>query len=421
MSHQIRIYAPAVLLVVLAFVVAFQFIKPAPPDRVVMATGNPQGAYHRFASSYAEHLAAEGIELELINTAGSVENIDLLRQGLVDVAMLQGGIPDTREGAELHSLGSLYYEPLWLFARAGLDLDRLPALAGKRVAIGPEGSGTQALVQRLLQDNGLDAGAAGFVSLADGEAVEALLEGRVDAVFLVSSAQGELVSRLLRADGITLASFERAAAYARRYRFLTSLQLPEGAVDLQRNIPPRTVQLLAPAANLVVDAEVHPAVIDLLLQAAEAVHADGDWFEAPGEFPQAGLLAYPLASEAKRFYKHGPPLLQRFLPFWAASLIDRLKVMLLPLLLMLLPLLKVMPPIYTWRMRARVYRWYDELEHVDSQLASGEAIDRDALAAELDRIEADVREVKVPLSFAHQLYHLRQHIALVRLDLSSRG
>jgi TRAP transporter TAXI family solute receptor len=402
-------------------VVAFQFIKPAPPDRVVMATGNPQGAYHAFATAYAEHLAAEGIELQLVNTAGSVENLDLLRQGLVDVAMVQGGVSATQAGEELHSLGSLYYEPLWLFARAGLDVDRIPRLAGKRVAIGAQGSGTQALVSRLLQDNGLDAGAADLVTLAGDEAAAALLEGRVDAAFFVSSAQSGLVSRLLRAQEVAPASFERAAAYARRYRFLTSLQLPEGAVDLQRNIPARPVQLLAPAANLVIDAQLHPAVIDLLLQAAEAEHADGGWFEAPGEFPQAGLLAYPLAGEARRFYKHGPPLLQRFLPFWAASLIDRLKVMLLPLVLMLLPLVRVMPPIYTWRMRARVYRWYDELERVDSQLASGDTVDRDALAAELDRIETDVREVRVPLSFAHQLYHLRQHIALVRQDLSSRA
>jgi len=417
MKHQLKIFTPAALLVLLAFVVAYQFIKPAPPDKVVMASGSEQGAYHAFVQSYARHLAAEGIELQIVNTAGSVDNIERLRNGSVDVALLQGGIPDEGDGEEVHSLGSLYYEPLWLFAREGLNLDRLSALADVRVAVGQEGSGTLALVQRLLRDNGLDANQDRFVRIGDKDAADSLLAGEVDAAFFVSSAQSPLVSRLLRQPDIRLASFERADAYARRYRFLTRLDLPEGAVDLQRNIPPRPVRLLAPAANLVVNADIHPAVIDLLLQAAEQAHADGDWFEERGQFPQADLLAYPLAREAKRYYKYGPPFLQRYLPFWAASLIDRLKVMLLPLVLMLLPLLKVMPPIYTWRMRSRVYRWYEELERVDRQLVEDGGADHQALAAELDRIENDVRAVHVPLSFAHQLYHLRQHIELVRRRL----
>jgi len=416
MMHLLKIYAPATLLVLLGFAVAFQFIKPAPPDRVLMASGGEQGAYHAFAKTYAQRLAAEGIELQIVNTAGSVENIALLRSGRVDVAMVQGGIEDDGQGEELHSLGSLYFEPLWLFKRTGLEIDRLPQLQGKGVAIGQEGSGTQALVKRLLSDNGLKTDSPKLHRLGGDAAAKALLAGQVDAAFFVSSARSELVSLLLRAPDIELVSFERADAYARRYRFLSSLELPEGVVDLHQNIPPSRVKLLAPAANLVVNADIHPAVIDLLLQAAEQAHAEGDWFEERGQFPQDALLAYPLAKEAKRYYRHGPPFLQRYLPFWAASLIDRLKVMLLPLVLMLLPLLRIMPPIYTWRMRSRVYRWYEQLEQVDLQLVKQDA-DRQALAAELDRIENDVRGVHVPLSFADRLYHLRQHIDLVRQRL----
>lgn len=416
MMHVLKIYAPATLLVLLGFVVAFQFIKPAPPDRVLMASGGEQGAYHAFANAYAKRLAAEGIELQIVNTAGSVENIALLRSGQVDVAMVQGGIEDDGRGEELHSLGSLYFEPLWLFKRAGLEIDRLPQLRGRDVAIGLDGSGTQALVKRLLSDNGLETDSPQLHRLGGDAAAKALLAGQVDAAFFVSSARSELVSLLLRAPDIELVSFERADAYARRYRFLSSLELPEGVVDLHQNIPPRPVKLLAPAANLVVNADIHPAVIDLLLQAAEQAHAEGDWFEQRGQFPQDALLAYPLAQEAKRYYRHGPPFLQRYLPFWAASLIDRLKVMLLPLVLMLLPLLRIMPPIYTWRMRSRVYRWYEQLEQVDLRLVKQDT-DRQALAAELDRIENDVRAVHVPLSFADRLYHLRQHIDLVRQRL----
>jgi len=417
MNQLIKIYTPIFILVLIAFFIASRFIKPAPPAQVIMASGGELGAYHAFAKSYAEHLAREGIELKIINTAGSVENIALLRAGKVDAAMVQGGIEDSTEGAALHSLGSLYYEPLWLFKRKGLSLDRLPQLSGQRVAIGGAGSGTAALVKRLVADNGLDQEASTIRLLGGKAAADALLADELDAAFFVSSARSELVQRLLHEQDVELASFERAEAYARRYRFLTTVDLPEGAVDLQANIPSRNIHLLAPAANLVVNADLHPAVSELLLQAADAEHVDGDWFEGQGEFPQNALLAYPLSKEAKRYYKNGPPFLQRYLPFWAASLIDRLKVMLLPLVLMLIPLFKIMPPLYAWRMRSRVYRWYHELEMVDEQLSLNSNADKQLLAQELDRIEEDVRQVDVPLSFAHQLYHLRQHIDLVRQRL----
>ena len=419
--HQIKIYGPAALLVIAAFVFAFQFIKPAPPERVVMATGSVEGAYHAYARRYAEFLAGEGIELELRSTAGSVENIGLLREGEVSIALVQGGIEapvaDADDGVELQSLGSVYYEPLWLFHRRDREVRDLRDLAGRRIAVGREGSGTRALVMRLLADNGLLAD-DGWQSAGGQAAVDALRAGELDAAFLVISAQSPLIEQLLRDPEIVATDFARADAYTRRYRFLNSLIMPEGALDLAANIPARAVRLLAPAANLVVHPDLHPAIIDLLLQAASEVHREGGWFEGHAEFPQPALLAFPLSSEAERFYKHGPPFLQRFLPFWAASLVDRLKVMLLPLLVLLFPLVKVMPPIYTWRMRARVYRWYDELEHAEAGLAEG-THDSAWVHDELDRIESEVQRIKVPLSFTDQLYHLRQHIDLVRRQTST--
>jgi TRAP transporter TAXI family solute receptor len=410
-THQLVIFGPAAVAVLVAFVVAYQFIKPAPPDRVVMATGSAEGAYHAFALRYAEALAREGIELELRNTAGSVENLRLLHNGEVGLAFVQGGVGEDRAESSLTSLGSLYYEPLWLFHRADQPLASLRDLSGHRVAVGESGSGTRALASRLLDDNGV--GNAGRLDLGGTAAIAALERGEVDAAFLVISAQSPLIADVLRDPAIRLFDFARAPAYTRRYRFLNSVTLPEGAVDLASNIPDRTVRLLAPTANLVSHAELHPAVIDLLLQAANAEHRAGGLLEEPDEFPMPGLLAFPLNKEAERYYEHGPPFLQRFLPFWAASLVDRLKVMLLPLLVLLFPLIKVMPPVYTWRMRARVYRWYDELEDAELRLARGE---RDAgwVFDELDRIEAEVQRVKVPLSFTDQLYQLRQHIDLVR-------
>lgn len=416
LRHQMKVYGPAALAVIAAFVLAYQFIKPAPPRHVVMATGGVDGAYHGFARRYAEILAREGIELELRPTAGSVENLRLLRAGEVSLALMQGGIDDGLSEAGLLSLGSVYYEPLWLFYRKGLDLHRLGGLAGLHVAIGPQGSGTRALVTRLLRANAV-ASDDSWIALGGLAAADALLGGEIDAAFFVISAQSPLVDRLLRAPDIQAMDFARAEAYARRYSFLNSLELPEGVVDLAANTPDRPIRLLAPTANLVIHPDLHPAIIDLMLQAASEVHRGGGWFEGRDEFPMPGLLAFPLSKEADRYYRHGPPFLQRFLPFWAASLVDRLKVMLLPLLVLMLPLIKVMPPIYTWRMRARVYRWYDELERAEERLASGE---RGAGWAEreLDRIEGEVQRVKVPLSFTDQLYHLRQHIDLVRRRLS---
>jgi TRAP transporter TAXI family solute receptor len=417
--HQIKAFAPVALLVLVAFVVAFQFIKPAPPKTVVMATGSPGGAYHAFAQRYADYFRSEGIDLVLRNTAGSVENIALLRDGEVDVALVQGGVDDAAADADLESLGSLYYEPLWLFHRRDLDVDRISELKNRLVAIGPEGSGTRALVSRLLRDNGVD-DAAQWVDIGGEDAVDALIGGRIDALFLVISADSMLVDRLLRHPGIALADFVRAKAYSRRYRFLSYLELPEGAVDLAENVPDRTVRLLAPTANLVASPELHPALVDLMLIAATDVHRQGGWFEAPEEFPKPGLLAYPLSKEAERFYDNGPPFLQRYLPFWAASLLDRIKVMLLPLLVLLLPLAKVMPPIYHWRMRARIYRWYDELERAEQQASEGR-VELSWLADDLNRIEDEVKRVKVPSSFTDQLYHLRQHIELVRSKLLHPG
>lgn len=415
-KHLLRIYGPAAALVLIAFIVAFQFIKPAPPDKVVMATGGPAGAYYAFGQRYAAYLAKENIVLELRNTAGSVENIALLEAGEVDLAMVQGGIQGKTGQDLLLSLGSVYYEPLWLFHRTDQSIERLTDLKELKVAIGREGSGTRALVEPLLMDNGMG-DAFNISSLGGGDAAEALLSGEVDAAFFVTSASSGLVKKLLEAPGISVANLRRSEAYARRYRYLNNLKLPEGVVDLANNIPHQDLNLLAPTANVVVHPDTHPAVIDLMLQAASEVHSQGGWFEQADEFPKAEYLAFPLSKEASRYYKYGPPFLQRYLPLWAASLLDRIKVMLLPLLVLMIPLFKVMPPIYTWRMRARVYRWYSELEAIDEAMRHDGA-DKDDLRGRLKDIEEEVRDIELPLSFTAQVYDLRQHIDLVYQKLA---
>ena len=416
-----------VLVTLVAFFLAYQFVDPAPPSQIVFTTGKTGGAYDKFAQQYQQALGRQGIELILQNSQGSVENISRLESGAAAAGFIQGGTkngqsdsqpenqPDNQTKSRLLTLGSLYKEPLWVFHRASTPYDTLIDLKGKSLVVGAEGSGTRALVIQLLADNGL----LDQVELHagnNGDDLESLKSSRVDAVFMVASAASEKVRAFLEDESIMLMNFDRAEAYQRRMKYLTHVTLPRGMVDLAKDIPGHDITLLAATANLVVRDDLHPAIQDLLLQVAEEIHGDGGWFEASGEFPNANFAEYPVSTEAKRFYKFGPPILQRYLPFWLASLIDRLKVMFLPLVVLMIPLMKVMPPIYTWRMRSKIYRWYQELEQID--LAnSRKNPDVDALKKQLASIEHEVVHVQVPLSFASQLYDLRQHIELVNRRL----
>ncbi len=421
-KHWLVVYGPILLLMLGGFWLASHYIKPAPPHSITLAAGEPGGAYAEFARKYQLLLQNEGIEVKIIETLGSVENLQLIKAGKVDMAFLQGGVASAADQQQdkIEGLGSLYYEPLWLFHRASLDADRIPDLRGARVSVGQQGSGTNALVMRLIKDNHLDAGAMKLLNLSGREAAEQLENNTLDAAFFVSSPQSTLIRRLLHNPQIKLASFERAGAYARRYDFLTTLILPEGAEDLGKNIPDRTIQMLATTSSLVIDPELHPALVSLMMQVLSKVHGGGGWFAEKGEFPSAKYMEFPLNSQAQRFYKYGPPFLQRYLPFWAASFLDRMKIMILPLLGLMLPLFKIVPPLYRWRMRARIYRWYEELEEVDKFIVH-DAEDALPLLQRLEALEKEVRDIKVPLSFFQQLYHLRLHIDFIRSRLQQPG
>jgi len=412
---QIAIVGPALILVIAGFVVAFQFVEPAPPDRIVMATGPQAGAYHAFGRQYAARFRREGVELELRATAGSRENLRLLEDESsgVTIAFMQGGIGQPENHPDLVSLGSVYFEPLWVFVRGDDQLRRLTSLVGARIAVGGAGSGTRELALFLLAQNGIDERNARLVEIGGDEAARALQDGEVDAAMFVTSVSSETVRGLLDAPGIALMSFEQADAYTRRYRFLSKVLLPMGTVDLARNLPPAPTVLLAPAATLVASPRMHPALIDLALLTMREAHRAGGHLESPGEFPSARYITYPLEPAAQRFYERGPPLLQRYLPFWAANLMDRLKIMILPLVTLLYPLFKILPPAYSWRMRTKVNRWYKQLQAVDDRLRD-HAIAREEANEILDRIENAVERVSLPAGFAANAYTLRLHIDFLR-------
>jgi len=410
---------PSLLVALGAFWLAAQFIKPAPPDQLIVSTGGEGGAYQRFAARYKEVLARYGITLVEKPSAGSMENLQRLRNPdfAVDAAFVQGGTARLEEKDELVSLGDFYYEPLWIFCRevAVRCGDKILDLKGKRLAVGGAGSGTQHLAMELLAANGIDAKNTKLIEAGGLGVVERLQKNEIDAVFVVGPTQSGLVWTLLYTPGVHLMSLAHAEAYTRRFPHLARLVLPRGAIDLTLEIPPHDTQLVAPMTTLLVREGTHPALIGLLMQVASEVHGEAGVFQRPGEFPRAGHSEFPSSKEAERYYTSGKPFLQRYMPFWAATLIDRMVVMLVPLLAVLFPLFKFAPQIYGWRVRSRIYRRYGELKFLENEINENPGLHTRAEWIEkLDRIEADASRIRTPLTFSDILYTLRGHIDLVR-------
>ena len=420
---------PFILLAVGLLAVAYWLLDPAPPRNVVLATGQDQGAYAEFGRRYAQILRENGVEVRLRKTAGAAENIALLRQpgGDVDIAFVQGGAEDDRplaradgdaEDDGLVSLGSLFYEPVWLFYRGDAaerllkapELTSLAQLAGWRVNIGEPGSGVPNLMRRLVEANGMDPATITLVREPQTPAVVGLLDGSIDAIVFASAPESLLVQMLLSTPGVRLFDFAQAEAYGRRFPWLSPVTLPRGVVDLARDIPPADVRLVAPTATLVARKQTHPALIQLFVQAAQQVHGGAGWFRKKGDFPNANNTERPLAGEAQRFYTNGPPVLQRYLPFWLANLVDRMWPVLVTIVAALIPLSRMLPPLYTFRVRSRIFRWYRQLREVENGIGKRP---NDELLRELAEIERRVEHINVPLSYTDELYSLRTHIHMV--------
>jgi hypothetical protein len=414
---------PALLLVVAGFWIAYQFVEPAPPRHLVISTGLPDGAYHGFAKRYAEILARSGIELRIRQSGGSIDNLGRLKDedSGVDAAFVQAGIAQEDHDSELVSLGNVCYEPAWVFYRGSQVVDRLAQLKGKRIAIGGEASGTQLLSLQLLLASGFETDTAGLRAVGGEAAETALKDGEVDAVLFVAAAEAEGVQRLLRRPGVRLMNFAQAEAYTRRLPFLSVVTLPRGGVDLVTDNPQRDSMLLAPTAHLVVRRSRQPALASLLAQALAEVHGKPGQLHRAGEFPSFRDQDFPHSAEAARYYKSGPPFLQRYLPFWAAIFVDRLVVMLIPLIALLIPASRIVPTLYSWRIRSRIYRWYGELKYLERDIHQHFSAERVAEFMErLDRIEEQANARQTPLAFTNEVYILREHVNLVRGALARK-
>lgn len=434
---------PVLLLAIGLLVGAYWWLDPQPPRTVVLATGPAGSAYADFGQRYAQALAREGIRVELLPTSGPASSLQALRDGDADVAFVRGGsdpTPDTPEDARAQanegilSLGALFYEPLWLFYRPTAlsgpapqktmappitRLSSLSQLRGLRVNVDQTGSGVPDLVRRLLQANGLAADAIVTSHMAPDAAAQALQAGQIDALVLVTAPESPVVQGLLQQADIALADLPQADALARRFPFLQTVTLPRGMVDLARDLPPENIGLLAATTALLTHEDTHPALRQLFAQTAQKLHGGAGWFNGVRDFPNTRTSELPVSPEGDRAINGTPPFWQRHLPFWASNLLERMWLVIGGLIVLLLPLSRVVPPLYTYRVRQRVFRWYARLRAVEARLDEGEA-DATELLDELDELDRVASQITVPLAHADELYALRNNIEGARRRLLAR-
>lgn len=414
---------PLIILVLVGFAVAWHFVDPAPPKTFTIAAGAKDGRYYQVAERLKQRLARDGITVNVLETQGAAENLDLLAKANRDVSIgfVQTGVERLHPDAttDLRSLGSLYYEPLWVFYRSRFNkIETLADLAGSPLAIGTPGSGTNAMARFILGLNGVPEndrnGHGQWLEVGMMEAKEALLSGQVDAAFFVLPADHPLIRQLANAKGIDFLSMRRAPAYESNFPFLSSIVINEGLLDLKTDEPAQDRRVLASLATLVVNPHFHPGLTPLVLESLQDILVDGGMLERPGQFPSPSHVGFALTPEARHFYRQGPPFLQRYLPFWAASLVDRLIILIIPFMAMLVPMVKLAGPIYRWRVRSRIYRWYRYLRAVDRKLREDKI--HEDLAGEIQHLRELQREISgvdVPLSYADNLYALQLHVKFV--------
>ncbi len=422
-----KTWGPALGIMFIGFVIAWFFVEPAPPSHLTIAAGPKTGAYYAQAEVFKKHFAENGIDLKILETAGSLENYHLLlNDKSVHLAIVQGGTkPESLTEQSLESLASLYLEPLWVFSRETEPYQEIRELAGKSIAIGNPSSGTEAIMKVVLEANGLtkkdSEHSTQIVTVGGKQAASMLKQGKVDAACFVLPPDNRLIRQLMGDSSLKLLAFKRHHAYHQLYPYLSDVTLVQGVLDLERDIPAEDVPLIAPAANLVAAAELHDAFVPLLIEAADRNRERNNLLASADEFPSLKFSEFRPHAASIYAFKSGHALLYLYLPFWIASLFDRMKIMLLPLLTLTIPLIKIAPPVYRWRIRSRIYRWYVLLRQMDQQVEENhEELFSKQLKA-LQTMESELESIKVPLSYMEEFYNLRLHLELVKRKIEQRA
>jgi len=414
--------------------VVLRYVSPSPPRTLTMSTGASDGAYHQFGLKYQAWLRENGVVLALQPSTGSVENLARLHDGSASVGFVQGGLGllslDPLKDASdtsLRSLATVAFEPVWIFSRK-LDLSTgLAVLAGKRIAVGAAGSGNHKVAMELLatygvtDDRGAPVGSTQLIQEGGMAAAGKLQSGQVDAVILVAAPQATAIQQLLQDSTLELASLRHVEGLSRRFPYFQPVSLKRGSVNPQRNFPAKDIAMVATTANLVIPEDLHPALAYLLLDAARQIHSRPGLFNRPGDFPSAQSTDFPLAEEADRFFKNGRPFLQRYLPFWLANFVQRLILILVPLVAVLVPVFKFLPTLLTWKQEHKLFRRYGELKFLEMDIMARtlSASEVTAARAQLDAIEKEIMSTKFALDFSDRVFTLRQHVDYVRAKLEA--
>jgi TRAP-type uncharacterized transport system substrate-binding protein len=404
---------------------ALVMLRSMPPHLIIMATGPEGDAYYEIGKRYRAVLARSNVQLQLLPTAGSVENLAMLRDpnSGASVGLIQGGIPGAGDTSGVESLGTLFYEPLWWFHKREILGAGPEGLSGRKVSIGPPGSGTRALSLELMKRTGSGRRIGEVLAFPPQAAGEGLLSGEIDVAFLMTSWESPVVQKLLADDRVVLAHFPHADAFVALYPFLKKVVVPRGVIDIGKDQPPADVVLISTKASLVVRKDLHPAIQYLLLIAATEIHSAPSIFNRAGEFPAAEAIDIPLSGEALRFYKSGLPFLHEHFPFWMAALIGKLVILLIPIMGVLYPMMRFLPRLYDWLMRSKVLRMYGELKLLEDEMTTADATGRDVheMVSRLDRLEEQANHLRMPVAYMSMLYVLRDHIALVREGLTKHA
>ena len=397
------------------------YLIPSPPSKVTIGTAFKGASFDYYGQRYREKFANANVTLELRATEGALENLRLLQDhnSEVQIAFVTGGVSDTAHSQGLLSLGTVDYLPIWIFYTSSQPIERLVQLRGKRNSVGPVGSGTRYTAEKVLAKGGISSETATFVSLAGNNAAQALVDGKVDAVWILGAPGASAVQLLLRAPNVRLMSFPTAKAFTRLFPNLVRLVLPQGVVDVEANIPPSDVPLIATTSSVLVRNDLHPAIVSLLLQTMVEVHKEPGIFQRAGEFPQPTDPDYPVAASAIDFYKNGPSYLQKYLPLWMTVHAQRAIAVIVAAIAIGVPVFHYLPLLYQWNMRRRLLYWYGQLKALETSIDVNKSDSNlSAQQAELERIENAVSHIRFPLAFTDQLYDLRGHIHIVRRRFS---
>ncbi len=417
-AWSVTLLAILLVLILLAWW-SYRFLQPFPPKTLVIATGMEGGSYSAFGELYRRVLARDGIRVILRPTSGALENIELLknRRVRVEAGFVQGGVGAIDPSSDIVSLGGLAYTPLWIFYRGNGTYDDLIQLKGKRIAIGPEGSGVRKYALELLKTAGADSPPTRLLDLPNVEARKALLSGKADAIMAFAAPDNEFIGELFKTKDVKLMNMSQAEAYARRFPDLSHVVLPRGVVDPARRYPSSAVHLLAPTTNLIIRKELHPALVYLLLKASVEINGGSSWVNEAGEFPTFSRHVDPISDQAQRFYRSGGSWLYAYMPFWAATFVERLILILIPLGMIIVPLIGIAPWAYTWRHRSKYYPWYRELRNLEKEMLEGPVENVEAYEKRLNRIEDAVSRIRTSVAFYDELYILREHVQIVRMRL----